>query len=99
MVRLSAAAEICIRNERAIIRIRMAQLLEPIRWKIDRPDNLLVPRDCEAIGHAGDEISEGPKLLHLVSGAPPVGREERRIVTVCSGEIGDDALGFVPDGP
>src|SRR4051812_45531519 len=73
--------------------------LKSVRRQAHRPDDLLVPSDGEAVGHAGNEVRDRPELLDPVAAPLPVGREERRVGAVSLGEVCDDALSFLAHRP
>ena len=79
-------------------RSRTNARLEPVGREVDRPDQLLVPGNCVAVGHASDEVADGAKLPNPVAAALPVRRKKSGIVPVGCGKVGNHPLRFVADG-
>ena len=57
-----------------------------------RPDQFLVPSNREAVGHPGDEVTDGAQLLHLISAVLPPNRQQTRIGAIGIGKTGNDAM-------
>ena len=47
------------------------QTLESARRQVDRANQLLMPRDREAVGHAGNEVADRSKLLDPIAAPLP----------------------------
>src|SRR5687767_1378311 len=70
--------------------------LKPV-GQVDRPDQFLMPGNCEAVGHSGDIVANAAQPSRLSFSALPARRQMPGMVAVEAGEVTDDPLSLYSD--